>query len=226
MTRIALAAALLATAAVPASAAELLVNGSFETPTVTPGTFTQYGNGGNIGGWTVSGNDVLAIDNGYSEANVDFEAQSGLVALDLTGAGNTGANAVSQTVTLAANQLYRLTFQLGNVGGGPVVNQTVYGLPSSIEVLFNGVSQGTFTNAAGAPGTTNWLSRTIAFNSGAGGATTVTFRNATPAGDNYAGLDSVSLAVPEPATWAMMIMGFGLIGAALRRRSTPALAAA
>ena len=27
-------------------------------------------------------------------------------------------------------------------------------------------------------------------------------------------------AVPEPATWAMMIMGFGLVGASLRRRST------
>jgi hypothetical protein len=27
-------------------------------------------------------------------------------------------------------------------------------------------------------------------------------------------------AVPEPATWAMMIGGFGLIGATMRRRST------
>jgi hypothetical protein len=26
-------------------------------------------------------------------------------------------------------------------------------------------------------------------------------------------------AVPEPATWAMMIMGFGLVGAAMRRRT-------
>lgn len=32
-------------------------------------------------------------------------------------------------------------------------------------------------------------------------------------------------AVPEPATWAMMITGFGLAGTALRRRSRPALAA-
>jgi hypothetical protein len=24
--------------------------------------------------------------------------------------------------------------------------------------------------------------------------------------------------VPEPATWAMMIMGFGLVGSAMRRR--------
>ena len=31
--------------------------------------------------------------------------------------------------------------------------------------------------------------------------------------------------VPEPATWAMMVIGFGALGAALRRRSRPALAA-
>ena len=29
---------------------------------------------------------------------------------------------------------------------------------------------------------------------------------------------TVAAAVPEPATWAMMLMGFGVIGAALRRR--------
>jgi hypothetical protein len=28
--------------------------------------------------------------------------------------------------------------------------------------------------------------------------------------------------VPEPATWAMMLAGFGLMGAAMRRRSTQA----
>jgi hypothetical protein len=31
---------------------------------------------------------------------------------------------------------------------------------------------------------------------------------------------AVSGAVPEPATWAMMIAGFGMTGAALRRRPT------
>lgn len=37
---------------------------------------------------------------------------------------------------------------------------------------------------------------------------------------------AVSGAVPEPATWAMMLLGFGGIGIALRRKRTPALAAA
>lgn len=45
---------------------------------------------------------------------------------------------------------------------------------------------------------------------------------ATPSGDNVGPLlDNVlvlSGAVPEPATWAMMIAGFGLVGSTLRRR--------
>ncbi|MCS6986475.1 MAG: PEPxxWA-CTERM sorting domain-containing protein [Sphingomonadaceae bacterium] len=31
-------------------------------------------------------------------------------------------------------------------------------------------------------------------------------------------------AVPEPATWGLMIAGFGLVGAALRRRRATVLA--
>jgi hypothetical protein len=31
-------------------------------------------------------------------------------------------------------------------------------------------------------------------------------------------------AVPEPATWAMMLLGFGAVGFSIRRRRTPALA--
>lgn len=34
---------------------------------------------------------------------------------------------------------------------------------------------------------------------------------------------AISAAVPEPATWAMMLLGFGAIGFAMRRRRQPAL---
>jgi len=36
---------------------------------------------------------------------------------------------------------------------------------------------------------------------------------------------SITSAVPEPATWAMMIVGFGLIGSTFRRRKRPGLPA-
>lgn len=35
---------------------------------------------------------------------------------------------------------------------------------------------------------------------------------------------AVAAAVPEPTTWAMMLIGFGAIGVAMRRRRRPALA--
>lgn len=38
----------------------------------------------------------------------------------------------------------------------------------------------------------------------------------------FAGRLDVPAAVPEPGTWAMLILGFGLVGAALRHRSTRA----
>ena len=52
-----------------------------------------------------------------------------------------------------------------------------------------------------------------------GTSTLIAFSNGTPVGDNYAGLDDVSLiAVPEPTTWAMMILGFFGLGTTLRHR--------
>lgn len=38
-------------------------------------------------------------------------------------------------------------------------------------------------------------------------------------GDSFE-IDNLSTAVPEPATWGMMILGFGLVGGALRRRTS------
>lgn len=47
--------------------------------------------------------------------------------------------------------------------------------------------------------------------------------NLTGPSGAYSGTLNVQ-AVPEPATWAMMILGFGAVGMALRRRRRPVLA--
>lgn len=66
--------------------------------------------------------------------------------------------------------------------------------------------------------TTNWQLRTVQFFTPGG---PLTFA-ATGKGDKLGGyLDDItirSIAVPEPASWAMLIVGFGLIGASARRR--------
>lgn len=47
------------------------------------------------------------------------------------------------------------------------------------------------------------------------------FYDTGPSGNNPGTFTSVTIAaVPEPATWAMMLLGFGMVGFALRRRST------
>jgi hypothetical protein len=40
-------------------------------------------------------------------------------------------------------------------------------------------------------------------------------------GGSFTLTEATAAAVPEPATWAMMLLGFGVIGAAMRRKSAP-----
>lgn len=52
--------------------------------------------------------------------------------------------------------------------------------------------------------------------------TSVASANAACCGSNVYGLAELRIAaVPEPATWAMMLAGFGLVGFGLRRRAKP-----
>ena len=57
-------------------------------------------------------------------------------------------------------------------------------------------------------------------NVGAGGQNFSAFLRDVPVTDNWGGVSLAIAGVPEPATWAMMIMGFGLIGGAYRTRRT------
>ena len=56
--------------------------------------------------------------------------------------------------------------------------------------------------------------RRVSFNFGGVPITSVQFASGTNAFE----LDTISGAVPEPATWAMLILGMGLTGAMMRRR--------
>jgi hypothetical protein len=84
--------------------------------------------------------------------------------------------------------------------------------------------------AASGGGFSSWTN--FAANSGfVAGANTLQFvvTNVGQTSGNPSGLRveftaSDVTAVPEPASWAMMIAGFGLVGAAMRRRTTAAIA--
>ena len=88
--------------------------------------------------------------------------------------------------------------------GGTFAIGGVSGVGSSIQVDSTGMLQGAQTltlqgrlNSSGIPDGGNSFARV-------GGSLTLT---------------AVAAVVPEPATWALFILGFGVIGSALRRRS-------
>lgn len=127
------------------------------------------------------------------------------------------------------------------------------GIHKAISVLFNFTAPGVANGAVNGEtwaidgsinrGVVTWNGPAVINFGGGFGTLTVTLNNAEFAqnssnGDNLSGqkaqitgkftLSNVGAAVgavPEPATWGMMIMGFGLTGATLRRRRTVALAA-
>lgn len=219
----ALSACLLAST--PAGAAtNLLTNGDCEIGGPPAGSFSNSGSTtGGMDGWVVLGptrSSISLLNSAYSELNITFNAQSGQTALDLTGGGNKGPTAgVRQTVDTVQGQTYVLNFWLGNADGRE--NGDNYLGASSLDLRIGGVDQGVFTNDRLAHNGVDWLRVTHSFVA-TGATTDIAFLNATT-GDAYAGLDHVSLTttagVPEPSGWALMITGFGLTGAMLRRRS-------
>ena len=86
-------------------------------------------------------------------------------------------------------------------------------------VAVNGATLGKYDTKV-----TAWQSFTTSAFVATGSSASLSFTGSpTTTGDNDVGLDAVTVAaVPEPATWAMMLVGFAMLGAAARyrRRST------
>lgn len=106
---------------------------------------------------------------------------------------------VSTTATSPLNDTdFSRAFLTGSGISGMVSIAQILGDPNETLALNDfQIGPGTFTiMLQGTPGTANGaLGGTVAFQAGA-----------------------VAAAVPEPATWAMMLLGFGAIGASMRRR--------
>ncbi|MDT7933793.1 MAG: DUF642 domain-containing protein [Sphingomonadaceae bacterium] len=202
--------------------ANLITNGSFETPRVALGGYAQFFAGQSFGGWTVSGSDVVLIEQSYSETDdgntVTFNADTGVQALDITGAGNSGLNRISQTVVTRPGKRYALSFAVGVAND---FNGGRFGTPSSIRAYAGGNLLGTFTNSTLLPGGVNFRLFTTSFVAPSA-STTIEFENATAGGDAggnyYAGLDSVDLVIDTPAPAAVGLFGLSALGIGVARR--------
>jgi hypothetical protein len=195
-----------------AQAANLIQNGDLEAPDVSG--YAIIAAGSSFTGWDVVGaGNVAPIDTGFSAFGSTLNAQAGAQWIDMSGATTTGAG-IQQSVATDLGQRYSLSFWVGNANtNGP-------GSSSTINVLVNGVQIFSATNSAITAGQQVWQEFQTSF-SGTGAPTTIAFFNGDAAGDDNNGLDSITLtatAAPEPAAWAMMIMGFSGMGVFLRRR--------
>lgn len=223
--------ALLATAAsalvlAPQIVSAQFANPGFEAPLLTPGSYSIFGGGSNVGGWSVVGNQVLLLSTTYTESNgvgnatLTFNARSGLNSMDLTGAGNVGTSSgVEQSVATVLGQQYNISFWLGKATGNGF-----YATPSVLDLSINGGSRVSFTNSNNNPNVIDWQLFSYGFTA-TGASTLVTFYNGTGlASNNMVGLDDVDITavsvVPEPSSMMLMAGGLiGLAGFARRRRN-------
>ena len=126
---------------------------------------------------------------------------------------------LSQTITgLTVGQKYTVAFdwaasQLRN-RQGPTTNQWI--------VSLGGDTQATPVLKVASQGFDGWYHAGFTYTASATSEVLKFVANGGPAGlPPFALLDGVSLqAVPEPGVWTLMLGGFGLVGAAARRRRT------
>lgn len=116
-----------------------------------------------------------------------------------------GGGGITQTLSTLGGNIYTVTFDLANLGDTP----NAYGLfwDGGFEFILNDLEAFTYT--------------TLSFDLVATGSSTefgFVFYNAP----SFYLLDNISLeqtgVIPEPASWALLIAGFGLVGSAMRRR--------
>lgn len=191
------------------TSAQLIVNGSFETPLVPNGSFTNYPGGSIlITGWTVVGNDVSVGSTTFTQNGITFQAQSGIQWADLSGQNsNSPTNGLRQIVSTVVGQTYDLQFYVGSATGGGFI------FPSTVDLSINGGARTSYFNPTGPNNMLDWRQFNVQFTATTT-ATDLTFFNGSASNNFLCGLDNVSLnvvGIPEPST--ILLTGIAGIGA-------------
>src|SRR5690349_21893091 len=104
--KIALGVVILGLRGAPARA-DLVVNGSFETPVVPVGGFTNFLSGSTgITGWTVVGPEASIASGSLIEFGISFPAEDGNQWVDLTGFGSNQVEGIKQDIPTTIGATY------------------------------------------------------------------------------------------------------------------------
>lgn len=194
------------TLAVPAAnASNLLVNGSFETPSIAGASYVFYATGSTaITGWTAVGPGETQL------TRTEFlPAADGMQWVDLTGNIGYDKGLLSDAVVTTPGQLYTLSFDLGDY-------QLAGFQDSTVAVRINGGAATLFNNVYQS-GVMDWERRSMSWLADASTAqiSIIGVQNGSLSNAYGIGLDNVvfELApVPEPGTYVLMLAGVAAIG--------------
>ena len=225
MAALAAVGAICATA--PAQALTILINDNFNADPLQGGTkLNPWVGDSSFHNVSVIGALVTGSATNHQVSSVDlignnFHLCSPNVAsnhcLDLDGSsgfGNPVAGEIASNATYTAGT-YHLTFDLRGNGR----NKPGTSIPSPGQTTI--IKLGNWSTAIALPQSAAWSTYSFAINT-TGGA--LQFIEQGPSTQNGNVLDNVYLTTPEPASWAVMLLGMGSVGFALRRRAKVAAA--
>jgi hypothetical protein len=198
----------------PIAKANLIVNGGFEQPVLGTGVFFQNETTSFLG-WTVAPNNVDIVN---PTVGWGAPAAEGNQVLDLVGYGATGGIASTSFATTIGTK-YFFGFAYANNLGFPGASASY----NVFDASNNSLLGGTVSHSTSVTGNLNWNFVTSSF---VADSTTSNLQFTEILGGNNAGilLDAVEVsAVPEPSTWAMMILGFLGVGFMAYRRNNKAM---
>jgi len=207
--QVAIAGALLAATCVQASAAPF-TDGLFNSPPGS-GSFQTVAGGSSLGAWSVTGDSVDFIGSYWNGP-----AATGGNSVDLNGNGQGG---ITQTFGLGAGT-YLLGFYLsGNPDGSPAEKSIGVTLSPATPAISNSY---TYLATINSNHSLNYEYHSFLFTTTGGSETLSFFSNNEGAYGGVVGGVTIS-AVPEPSTWAMMLLGFAGIGFVTYRRRASAM---
>jgi PEP-CTERM motif len=201
--------------------ANLITNGGFEDGTFGDGSVREVSRGDTaLSGWTVDDNPLSWYTTGYEPNRlkpIGIGPHSGDLAINMCDGsvailcdGSVRPVSISQTFTILPFVEQQVSFWVGNYSGN--------GGPVSIGVtIVDGTSNTLLLGeTATAPATdldSAWEEFTYSYISRIPDGTSNTIVFSEIGGNVYAGLDDVTVvAIPEPSTWALALLGFAGLG--------------